>query len=293
MERRNVGGIAKFRSPAGGARRLRRHAVLVMLVLGASALAGCSQGDVESLKRLGMPEAASDRAVPMHELWVNTWIAAGIIGVFVWGLMIWCMVVYRKRKGHDQLPRQNRYNLPMEVLYTLAPFIIIGVLFYYTIAVQNDVLAKSEDPQHTINVTGQKWSWTFNYKSADNPAVGEDVWAAGTIEETPDLYLPVGETVHFNLSSPDVNHSFWIPAFAFKLDVIPGRANNFEVTPTKEGVFAGKCAELCGTYHSAMLFNVHVVSPDEYDTYLQSLAAAGQTGEARGGSDAYPGGGQR
>ncbi len=277
-----MGGIEKLPATSG---RLTRRVRAVRLGLAsvsvstALLLSGCSAGDVGALKRLGLPEAASDRAEGVHTLWVNTWIAAGLVGVFVWGLIIWAVVRYRKRTDNDQVPPQNRYNLPMEVLYTLAPFVIIGVLFYYTIAIQNQVLAKTPDPAHTINVTGQKWSWTFNYKEADNPAVGTDVYEVGTIVKTPDLYLPVGETVHFNLGSPDVIHSFWVPAFAFKLDVIPGRANNFEMTPTKEGVFAGKCTEFCGTYHSAMLFNVHVVSPEEYAAYLKGLAAKGQTGE--------------
>ena len=73
------------------------------------------------------------------------------------------------------MPRQNRYNLPMEIFYTLAPFIVIGVLFYYTILAQNSVLATVPEPDVTIDVVGQKWSWTFNYKEADNPAVGSDV----------------------------------------------------------------------------------------------------------------------
>lgn len=260
--------------------------MVAALVTGALVLSGCSSDDVNALKRLGMPEAASDRAESIHSLWVNTWIAAGLVGVFVWGLILWVVIRYRRRADNDEPPRQNRYNLPMEVLYTLAPFVIIGVLFYYTISTQNQVLAKSETPAHTINVTGYQWSWIFTYKEAANPAVGTDVHEIGTIVKTPDLYLPVGETVRFNLSSPDVIHSFWVPAFAFKLDVFPGqgngRSNNFELTPTKEGVFRGKCAELCGTYHSAMLFNVHVVSPEEYTAYLKGLAAQGQTGEVQG-----------
>jgi cytochrome c oxidase subunit 2 len=134
----------------------------------------------------------------------------------------------------------------------------------------------------TIDVVGQKWSWTFNYKAADNPAVGSDVWEAGTINKTPDLYLPVGKLVQFNLISPDVIHSFWVPSFYEKLDVIPGRHNSLQLRPTTEGVFPGRCAELCGTYHSAMLFNLHVVSETDYNAYLNSLEAKGQTGEAKG-----------
>jgi cytochrome c oxidase subunit 2 len=158
----------------------------------------------------------------------------------------------------------------------------VGVLFYFTVVAQSNMLAKSPEPDHTVKVIGQKWSWTFNYDESDNPAVGEDVWEAGTIEKTPDLYLPVGKTVKFDLRSPDVIHSFWVPAFYQKLDVVPGRENTFEVTPTKTGVFRGKCSELCGTYHSAMLFNLHVVSEEEYNAYLKTLIAKGQTGEAAG-----------
>jgi len=259
--------------------------------LGLLALAGCSADTVGQLKRLGLPLAASDRAPFMHDLWIGTWIAAGLVGVLVWGLIGWSVVRYKGR--HGRMPRQNRYNLPMEIMYTIVPFIIIGVLFYFTILAQHGMLKAVPKPDVTIDVVGQKWSWTFNYKSAGDPAVGQDVWNAGTINQTPDLYLPVGKTVHFNLSSPDVIHSFWIPAFYQKLDVVPGRHNNFYATPTKEGTFAGKCAELCGTYHSAMLFNVHIVSEDDYRAYLKTLVAKGQTGEAKGPANAYPEGGPR
>lgn len=247
------------------------------------ALSGCSEAEVGALKRLGLPETASDRAVAIHDLWIGTWIAAGLIGVGVWALIGWCVVRYRNK---GSVPRQARYNLPMEILYTGAPFVIIGVLFYYTILAQTQVEAKVQKPDVVVDVVGQKWSWTFNYKSADNPAVGTDVWRAGTINDTPELYLPVNQSVRFNLSSPDVIHSFWVPAFYKKLDVVPGRANTFDLTPTKEGVYAGKCAELCGTYHSAMLFEVHVVSEAEYDAYLKSLAEAGNTGQAKGNAEA-------
>jgi cytochrome c oxidase subunit 2 len=252
----------------------------------ALALAGCSAETTAQLKRLGLPEAATDRTPYMLNLWIGTWIAAGIVGVLVWGLIGWVSVRYM---SHDnRMPRQGRYNLPMEIMYTIAPFIIVGVLFYYTILAQNAIIKKDPDPDVTIDVVGQKWSWTFNYKSASDPAVGQDVWNAGTINATPDLYLPVNKVVHFNLSSPDVIHSFWIPSFYEKLDVIPGRKNNFFVTPNKMGDFRGKCAELCGTYHSTMLFNVHIVSEQDYQAYLKTLVAKGQVGEAKGPKDAEP-----
>lgn len=244
-------------------------------------LAGCSAGTTAQWGRFGLPEAASDRAPYMGNLWVGAWIASLVVGVFVWGLIVWVMIRFRKR-ATDEQPRQVRYNLPLELLYTLVPFLIIGVLFFYTVQAQTGILAKeTSGPLTTVNVIGQKWSWTFNYMEDQNPAIGAIVHQVGTIDKIPDLYLPVNKPVRFNLASADVIHSFWIPAFYFKLDVIPGRHNSFDVTPDKLGTFSGKCAELCGTYHSAMLFTVHVVSEQEYSAYLNKLKAAGQVGEIK------------
>jgi cytochrome c oxidase subunit II len=261
-----------------------RPGLLALSLFGLLFLTGCSTELVDQMKRLGFPAPASDRAMPILNLWIGTWIAAFAVGIAMWGVILWAANRYKTK--HAKMPRQNRYNLPMEIFYTIAPFIIIAVLFYYTVLAQNEVTSRAPDPEVTIDVVGQKWSWTFNYKAADNPAVGSDVWEAGTINKTPDLYLPVGKLVEFNLTSPDVIHSFWVISFYRKLDVIPGRVNVLQLEPTTEGVFAGKCAELCGTYHSAMLFNVHVVSESEYNAYLNSLEAKGQTGEAKGPSEA-------
>jgi len=261
-----------------------RRGLLTLPILALLTLASCSQQTVDQFKRIGLPEPASDRAPYIHNLWIGTWIAGGVVGVGMWALIIWASLRYKTR--HNDMPKQNRYNLPMEIFYTIAPFVVIGVLFYYTILAQNNVQAKVKDPDVIVDVVGQKWAWTFNYKSADNPAVGADVWEAGTINQPTDLYLPVNKSVRFNLFSPDVIHSFWIPSFYQKLDVVPGRRNGFDATPTKEGVFAGKCAELCGTYHSTMIFNVHIVSQQQYDAYLKTLKDKGQTGEAKGASGA-------
>jgi cytochrome c oxidase subunit 2 len=291
-ERRNVGGRTQrsavddmtVLAPRSRRRNRVRPGLLALSLFGLLFLTGCSTELVDQMKRLGFPPPASDRSKPILDLWIGTWIAAFAVGFLVWGLILWASNRYKTK--HARMPRQSRYNLPMEIFYTIAPFIIIAVLFYYTVLAQNAVIAKSPNPDVTVDVVGQKWSWTFNYKAAGNPAVGSDVWEAGTINKTPDLYLPVGKLVEFNLTSPDVIHSFWVISFYEKLDVIPGRVNKLQLTPTTEGVFAGKCAELCGTYHSAMLFNVHVVSESEYNAYLNSLEAKGQTGEAKGPSQA-------
>jgi cytochrome c oxidase subunit 2 len=290
-ERRDVGGsserpalndqsVVPVRRAGGVLRRLAVGAA----ALGLLGLAGCSADTVAQMQRLGLPEGATDRTEPILNLWIGTWIAAGSIGIFMWGVIIWAAVRFKTK--HNEMPRQNRYNLPMEIFYTAAPFIVIGVLFYYTILAQNTVEQTVAEPEVSVDVVGQKWSWSFNYRAADNPAVGTDVYEVGTINKTPTLYLPVGKSVQFNLTSPDVIHSFWVTNFYRKMDVIPGKVNTLYMTPTREGTFRGKCTELCGTYHQSMLFNVRVVSEQEYNTYLKGLAARGNTGQARGPQDA-------
>ena len=277
-------GVDERAAGSAGATRPGKRRLLVGTgaVLGTLLLTGCSTADQEQWKRLGLPVGVSDRTDAVLSLWIGAWIAALIVGVLVWALILWAVVRYRKRD--DDAPRQVRYNLPLEVLYTLAPFAIIGVLFFYTIEHGNQITAMSNSPQHTVNVVGQQWQWTFNYK--DTVDGQEGVWETGTLENPAQLWLPVDESVQFDLTSPDVIHSFWVPSFYFKLDVIPGRTNKFQLTPTKTGTFAGKCAELCGLYHSRMLFSVKVVTRSEYDAHLRELAAKGQTGAAVGGQDA-------
>ena len=264
---------------------LVRRLGVVVAVLALSALAGCSSETAGELRRLGMPEAATSEGPTIYNLWIGTWIAAGVIGVGVWAAILYAALRFRTK--HNEMPKQSRYNLPMEILYTIAPFVVIGVLFYYTVLAQNRVTEDDGTGDITVNVVAQKWSWSFNYKSADNPAVGTDVYEVGTINKTPTMVLPVNRSVKFILTSNDVIHSFWVPSFYRKLDVIPGKDNTMVMTPTKEGTYRGKCTELCGTYHSAMLFNVRVVSDQEYEAYLKSLAARGQTGEVQGAGDAY------
>lgn len=263
------------------ARRLPGMALGLLLLL---TLTGCEEDTVASLKRLGLPEIATDRGEYINDLWVGSWIAAGVVGVFVWGLILYAAIRYRRRDG-DEMPAQVRYNLPIEVLYTIAPLIIVAVLFFFTLETQNKVLATVDNPDHDVQVVGQQWSWTFSYLG-EEAVGGQDVYDVGTPEQLPELWLVEGETVTFTLLSPDVIHSFWAPSFIMKLDVIPGRQNAFSVTPTRAGEYAGRCAELCGWQHSRMLFTVKVVDRAAFDAHLRDLEAASQVGAPRGGKAA-------
>lgn len=250
---------------AARAGRRGRQLIAVGLVL--LAATGCA---TEDLPRFGMPESATAEGNRTSHLWSSGWIAAWLIGALVWGLILWAVIFYRRRSG--ALPTQTRYNVPIEVLYIIAPFIIVVVFFYFTARDESELTELPANPDQTINVVGHQWSWTFNYVDAD-------VYEAGTPGRPATLYLPKDRTVLFELTSPDVIHSFWVTNFLFKMDVIPGRVNKFAVTPTKVGTFSGKCAELCGFDHSRMLFTVKVVSPQEYEAHLAALRARGQTGQ--------------
>lgn len=217
----------------------------------------------------------------MGNLWLGAWIASFAVGGLVWGLIIWAIIRYRRREGDAPAPRQTTYHLPLELLYTLVPFLIVGVLFFYTVKAQDTMIDQETEPDVVINVIGQKWSWTFNYMEEDNPAIGTNAHEIGTLERIPDLYLPVDKRVRFNLQSADVIHSFWVPSFYFKLDVIPGHMNSFDATPNKLGTYDGKCAELCGEFHALMLFKVHVVTEEEYNAKVLELAENGNAGERK------------
>jgi cytochrome c oxidase subunit 2 len=232
---------------------------------------------------MAMPEPVTKQGMHTLHLWQGAWTAAWITGIIVWGLILYAVVRFRRR-SEDEIPIQTRYNLPLEIFYTIAPIIMVIVFFAKTVDTQNAVLDNAT-PDNTIEVVGQQWSWTFNYglgqqdPSANNDATDDKypytsyVHESGTGSYIPNLYLPVNETTRFNLHSPDVIHDLGVPAFIMRMDVVPGRVNHYEVTPTEIGDYKGKCYELCGVYHQRMLFNVHVVSQADYQQYLQRLQA--------------------
>jgi cytochrome c oxidase subunit 2 len=272
--------VSPFRSAASEQRSARRRpsrrraSLAIVAGFVVLAVSGCSQQDVDQWRRLGFPEPATEQAPRILTLWQGSWTAAIAVGLVVWGLVVWSSIFHRK-KGED-LPPQVRYNVPIEAIYTVVPFIIILVLFYFTARDESELRKLHDDPDVTVNAVGKRWSWDFNY-------LDENVYVTGTPGEPPTLVLPESKRVRFQLTSPDVIHSFWVPAWLFKLDVIPGRTNEFEVTPDKQGTFAGKCAELCGLDHARMLFSVRVVSATEYDAFIQSLRDRGQTGKVTTG----------
>lgn len=255
-------------------RMRRRLWIGALLPLGLLA-SGCTADD---LPRFGWPSGVTEQAKRMQHFWSWAFIAALAVGAVVWGLMFWVFIAYRKKKNSPLFPKQTKENLPLEFTYTAVPLLMVGVLFYFTVTTENFVTKTVADPAVTVHVTASKWLWDFgmeNTKSPDPGAPGSDgfVHTVGTSDEVPILVLPVKQNIEYVLESKDVIHSFWVVPFLFKRDVFPhpeanNTANRIQNTIEQTGAFVGRCAEFCGTYHSAMNFEVRAVPQDVYTAYI-------------------------
>jgi cytochrome c oxidase subunit II len=266
-----------FDTTPGPGQRARRKAfrVLRLAILPAIALlaTGCT-GEAAKWERGGWPAPVTEQGTKVLALWEGSLLASAIVGGLVLAMIGYAAIAFRRRSP-DQMPRQVRYNLPIEVLYTFIPIVVVLVLFYFTAIGENSEDAINSRPALQIGVVGFQWSWQFNY-------AGHGLSVTGRPGQPPVLELPVGEQIHFHLTSPDVIHSFWVVPFLFKRDVIPGHPNQFEVTITQQGNFSGRCAEYCGIHHDRMLFTVKAVPKATFQAWLaaaQREAVAGTNAE--------------
>ena len=272
-------------------KRRLRWAAIPLGIAAVVALAGCTptelNGFLPGFVEDGTP--ATNQTERVSGLWVNSWIVLLVVGVITWGLMAWAAIAYRRRKGQTGLPVQMRYNMPIEIFYTIVPLVLVLGFFFFTARDQTEIETQWEDPDVEITAIGKQWSWDFMYAGEDDD-LSDAVWTMGIQgqpdeegnidqDQLPTLVLPVGQDVTIHLQSRDVIHSFWIIDFLYKKDMYIGKDNTWSFTPTRVGEYEGKCAELCGEYHSMMLFNVKVVEQDEYDAYIEELREQGNTGD--------------
>ena len=315
-------------SRSAGSRRLRLLVLAGLLGTLAVTLSGCSWSEVLGM---GWPRGITPEADYNRQLWVGAVIASLVVGAIVWGLIFWASAFHRWKPTDTELPRQFGYNMPLELVLTVTPFLIISVLFYFTVVVQEKMLHLASDPEVVVDVTSFQWNWKFGYQKVDfkdgtlnfdgaDPArkaamvskseaqnkqgkeiPGPDhgitmqdrsylnydkVETVGTSTEIPVLVLPAGKRIEFQLASADVVHAFWVPEFLFKRDVMPyphenHSVNVFQVADINQtGAFVGRCAEMCGTYHSMMNFEVRVVQPNDFKAYLQQRIAGKTNAQA-------------
>lgn len=306
-------------------RGLKRKALLGgVLGLGGLAMAGCEVtppgGVLGDFLRMGWPDGITPEAVAMGNFWSWVWVAAWIIGIIMWGLFLTAIFAWgakrAEKRGEGEFPKQLQYNVPLELVLTIVPIIIVMVLFFFTVQTQDKVTALDKNPEVTVDVTAYQWNWKFGYSeidgslapggqdyqgsdperqaaaeaskkdpSGDNPIHGNSksdvsylefnrIETLGTTDEIPVMVLPVNTPIEFNLASADVAHSFWVPEFLFKRDAYAHPEANksqrvFQIEEiTEEGAFVGRCAEMCGTYHAMMNFELRVVDRDSFAEYI-------------------------
>ena len=229
------------------------------LVLGAVAvLAGCGAD-------YGAPEPATRQGGDVVDLWrTEVWIAAAR-GALVVGLIAWCVVRYRKAPDDDgTMPPQHEGSIPLEIFYTAIPVLIVAGLFAYNLVLSDDI-DERRDAELVVDVTGFQWQWRFDYAA-------QDVRIVGDVRRPPTMVLPVDTDVRLRLRPADVIHSFYVPGFLMKRDLVPGVVNTIDLRPTRTGTYLGHCAEFCGLDHARMNFDVRIVSAKEFQAWARSNA---------------------
>ncbi len=192
-------------------------------------------------------------------------LAAGVFLV-VWALLTWSVVRYRGRRGRG-LPPQTRNNIPLEVVWTLVPALLVAIMFGMTVVSVSSIQAIAPGPQVRLSVDAFRWGWTFRF-----PDLG--VGVAGSSPAGVEVELPVGVPIEVRLTASDVIHSFYVPDFLAKYDAIPGREHVFPMLIERPGTYAGQCAEFCGIGHSRMPFSIRAVSAAEFDAWIATLPPA-------------------
>jgi cytochrome c oxidase subunit 2 len=214
-----------------------------------------------------IPHDATLQAGVLHGVWTIFLIVALAVYALVAGLILWSAVAYRRRDPATVQAATFHKNLPLELTWTVIPLLVVGALFAVTYPAERTVESVVTPPAVTVHVVGFRWSWRFLYPR-------EHVAVEGTSDRPPELVLPAGRTSELRLTSSDVIHAFWVPAFLFKRDAVPGMVNVFDLTPQREGVYPARCAEYCGTFHAHMSFTVRVVSPEAFARWVRERGGA-------------------
>jgi cytochrome c oxidase subunit 2 len=241
---------------------MRRVRTIGVALLAALLLGGC--GTFE------MYDPVTEQGKDIRDLYNLLLVAATVVFVLVEGAIVFAVVRYRRRD--DQLPPQFHGNNLLEVAWTVAPFLLVAVLFVLGWVALNRIEARADNPRVVLNVEGFQWQWNFTYQDekveVEPGKPPEDLTIKGTIAKPPEIYLPVNQTIEVNTEARDVIHSFYVREFLFKRDAFPGHVNTFPLTITKPGVYQGQCTEYCGLAHQAMRFTIHAVPMSEYRAWL-------------------------
>jgi cytochrome c oxidase subunit 2 len=222
------------------------------------------------------PQAVTSQGAAIRDLYTIVFLVAVAIFFVVEGLILWSVIRYRRKPGDDSLPAQTHGNNIAEAVWTIVPTLIVAFLFVISWQTLNVVDATSATPDTRINARAGQFQWSFDYIGDDGKIVFTQLIPTG-----PDggLNVPTGRTIRLFLTvaESDVIHAFYVPQFLFKRDVIPGRTNSFEFNVDEDQAgqtFRGQCAELCGSGHAIMIFDVHAMKAADFDAWLATKVAA-------------------
>jgi len=256
MSRHRRTGTSAIRSP---------FAFAVVLAAVATLVGGC------------LPAPATQQAHAVTDLWTVFIVAAAGVGALVWGLITIAIVRYRRRSTDaTTIPPQIHDAPRLKIAWTIGPIVLVLILFWMTLGALDRIDAR-EPGRVTVDVTAFRWQWRFDYPDTGVSVVG----GPGTPAE---MVVPAGEPIHIVLTATDVAHAFFVPAFLFKRDAIPGRPNEFDLTIVEPGAYGGQCAEFCGVFHDRMTLTVRAVTRPEYEAWLaaRQAGASGVPGAAGG-----------
>ncbi len=261
--------ISTFRVPL-------RRATAIAAVAAAAMLAGCA----------GTPSAlapASANATMIYDLILITFGIAAVVFVVVEGMLVYSVVRFSRRRADEQ-PSQVEGNRRLEIAWTLAPAIVLAVVFVISVrtlwllSYQPTLAAGAPNNSQAlhVHVIGHQWWWEFDYTDQKFATANE-------------LHVPVGAIVKLDLESADVAHSFWVPQLGGKTDVIPGHVNQTWFQATSPGTYHGQCAEFCGVEHADMRFDVVAESPDQFEAWVkhQQSPLPPMTGDAAKGEQVF------
>jgi cytochrome c oxidase subunit 2 len=206
----------------------------------------------------GVKSGISQKAADTHDLfYIILWLALPVF-LFVEGMLVFCLIAYRKRKGDESVPVQDYGNNRALVAFFGGPLVVVVILLGFGEHTLSAVDEVDTHPDLDVTVTGFQWEWSATY-----PKAGFTV--SGVTRKTPMVMeVPVDQTTRITLKSNDVIHEFYVPDLLFMTNAVPGHPNVFSITPTKTGTYHSRCAQYCGLWHSRMTFDLKVVSAADF-----------------------------
>jgi cytochrome c oxidase subunit 2 len=238
-------------------RRQHLWRVLSVLALMAVLLAGCGDPRLSAIQPQGTSGEASLDLI-LISIYIMLFVFAVVMAIFTY-----VVIRYRKKKGISRMPKQTEGSTLLEVVWTVIPLVLLAILAVPTVSTTFSLAEEkpSSEDALEVRVVGYQYWWEFEYLNANGKR----------FKTAQELHIPVGKKVYLKVEGKDVLHSFWVPALAGKIDVVPGRVNTFWLDAKKAGVYQGKCAELCGASHALMDFKVYAEEQSDFDKWVDQM----------------------